>query len=562
MSAAWNKVSVNILIHAQSAASGSLLRLLSSLSKADYFSSTPPALTIELPQEIDGPTKQHLRNFKWPPESPGRVEGNANRLTLRHRIPQFGLTPEESSTRFLESFWPADPGTSHVLVLSPQVELSPLYFHYLKYTLLEYKYGVLSSDERALMGISLDLPSTYLNDSTNFFAPFLKDSTELDTQTTSPFLWQAPNSNAALYFGDHWVELHSFISKSIASKHELPAAATLEKRLVSKTYPSWLEFILTLSRARGYALLYPNLANQTALATVHNELYQPPEEFTSQKDDQSSKYNNTDEDWVVDASHLSLQHEEMPLARSSLLNMLPSDSMLPGIESIPYLTWEGNQVSQLHEMLRSAETYAETFRRETGRCSPTDEVKVKIDWIADDLFCLGKKNDIYGVPAKETEGAPLAPNPPALAQTSENANKVVEPDLAPEADVTSKAEAVTQTGTDSQADAASTAGITPPAAGPPMVTKNEDTPKPAQIAEDTVNLGNKVQNQVDEPAAEHPVAAATEILPKDPAQVVEDNVELGKKILKRVDAQTAQIVEDTIRHKVPNRVTEGVGHNV
>lgn len=31
--------------------------------------------------------------------------------------------------RFLESFWPINPKYSHVLVLSPQVEVSPLFFH-------------------------------------------------------------------------------------------------------------------------------------------------------------------------------------------------------------------------------------------------------------------------------------------------------------------------------------------------------------------------------------------------------------------------------------------------
>lgn len=95
---------------------------------ADYTSSSVPHVTIELPHDIDPPTKHFLESFKWPPvhtHSPP----NAHYLSLRHRIPLYRVTEEESSSRFLESFWPADPKDSHVLVLSPNVELSPQFFH-------------------------------------------------------------------------------------------------------------------------------------------------------------------------------------------------------------------------------------------------------------------------------------------------------------------------------------------------------------------------------------------------------------------------------------------------
>jgi hypothetical protein len=50
-------------------------------------------------------------------------------LSLRHRIPRQKLTEEESSVRFLESFWPQKPEFSHVLVLSPNTEVSREFFH-------------------------------------------------------------------------------------------------------------------------------------------------------------------------------------------------------------------------------------------------------------------------------------------------------------------------------------------------------------------------------------------------------------------------------------------------
>ncbi|KAK1979939.1 hypothetical protein LZ30DRAFT_724715 [Colletotrichum cereale] len=155
--AVWNQVSVDILIQAPASGSGSLLRLLKSLSDAEFTAFTIPHLTIELPQDIEPATAKFLETFRWPPphvQNPGRVQ----MLSLRHRIPRQRMTEEESSIRFLESFWPTTPRNSHILVLSPQAELAPGFFHCefgrmtrggatailtealdLKYTMLEYR---------------------------------------------------------------------------------------------------------------------------------------------------------------------------------------------------------------------------------------------------------------------------------------------------------------------------------------------------------------------------------------------------------------------------------------
>lgn len=221
---AFNKISIDILIHAQPSAAGSLMRLLTSLAKADYFDLAPPRLSIELPYKVDAAvTNFLLDSFKWPPSATSN-DASAPHLHLQKRIPQRGISPEESSTRFLESFWPANRFTSHVLLLSPQTELSPLYYHYLKYAILEYKYSRASATSPSphddLLGISLDLPSTFLNDTAAFTAPVYSESTK-ETEGNGPsFLWGAPNSNAALYFGDKWTELHTLASYSLASPTE------------------------------------------------------------------------------------------------------------------------------------------------------------------------------------------------------------------------------------------------------------------------------------------------------------------------------------------------------
>jgi hypothetical protein len=386
---AWNKVNIDILVHAPVSSSGSLIRLLDSLKHADFFSSAPPRLTIELPHNIDGPTQRYLENFKWPPHAD---QASGNLLSIHHRIPQHGLTAEENSIRFLEAFWPADPFTSHVLVLSPQVELSPLFFHYLKYTMLEYKYASIASVNENVLGISLDLPSTYLNDSTTFSAPLINET------VSSPFIWQAPNSNAALYFGDKWVELHDFVAQLLSTQHTLPTPTTLNEKLVSKTYPAWLEHILKLARARGYWMLYPNFEDSDGLTTLHNELYQSPEEYSEPEGPPVSG------DLTADpAQHLSLKHKETPLVTKSLLGILPFEADLPKVSEMPLLSWDGQKVS-LGGIDNLAESYMEVFRREIGGCDVSAKHKPRVALAAGDLFCLpdAKAENDEGVHVKET----------------------------------------------------------------------------------------------------------------------------------------------------------------
>ncbi|KAE8442567.1 hypothetical protein EG329_003054 [Mollisiaceae sp. DMI_Dod_QoI] len=379
---AWNKASVDFIVHAQPSASGSLIRLLESLRKADFFSSSYPRLTIELPHDIDEPSKRYLERYKWPPK--GDHAGSL--LTLRHRIPQHGVNTDESTTRFLEGFWPTNPSTSHVLVLSPQVELSPLFYHYLKYTMLEYKYSANSPAVQSLLSLSLDLPSTYLNDTTEFTPPVsnISAGSNVISVGTTPFLWQAPNSNAALYFGDKWVELHDFVAQSLESERTLPTPTTLNGKLVGKTYPSWLEHVSKLARARGYWTLYPNFENDDRLATLHNDLYQPPEEYSEEVKaelDESS-------DFTADPDHyLSLKHRESSLAKASLLSMLPSKGELPKVWDMPLLSWEGERMT-VEEINQQAVKYSSVFRREIGGCGVDSIEKMRMDLLADDLFCF------------------------------------------------------------------------------------------------------------------------------------------------------------------------------
>ena len=140
---AWHTATVDIVIQAPQESSGSLVRLLKSLARADYSGFIPPRLIVELPSKFNQNTMGFLDSFTWPPPRYSS-RGNNNELVLRRRIPEKRITPQESSVRFLESFYPTHTQHSHAFILSAQAELSPVYYHYLKYQLLEYKYSSLN----------------------------------------------------------------------------------------------------------------------------------------------------------------------------------------------------------------------------------------------------------------------------------------------------------------------------------------------------------------------------------------------------------------------------------
>lgn len=357
----WSKVNIEILVHAHAGASGSLIRLLKSLNAADFSGCGIPHLTIELPEDIDPSTAQWLQNFQWPPRN-AHEPSTASQLTLRRRISRRGLTEEESSVRFLESFWPTTYLFSHVLVLSPQVELSPNFFHYVKMTLLEYRYSSQALGQgwnMRLFGISLDLPPTTLGGAKRLGPAPKKGTVESATADDSTtFLWQAPNSNAALFTGEKWVELHNFVSRVLEVQHSSSAVpALLADKSVSRDYPAWMEHALRLCQARGYWTMYPSAGLASNLATIHTDLYRQPEEYdiggsTGAKHDGD---NGDDDDEIV------IRHE-------ALLESLPThDGQLLRFEEMPLLAWDGTP-TDLEGLDTAASRYAEQFQRTVGGC--------------------------------------------------------------------------------------------------------------------------------------------------------------------------------------------------
>jgi hypothetical protein len=400
----WHQPNVDILIQAPAHSSGGLLRLLKSLKQADYSGLKPPRLTIELPADIDPVAKDRLENFAWPPGNDNPLV--SNQLSIHRRISSDYATPVKSATRFLELFYPASTANSHVLLLSPQSQLSPLYYHYLKYSLLEYKYSQYGSvDIEKVMGISLELPSLQLDGKSKLPLPKLADMhvvryNHLFGDISSPqFLWQAPNSHATLYFGSKWAELHSFLSNRIAKQHTEPKAA--RPKLISESLPAWTEYLLELMRARGYTLLYPSTTGSETLVTIHNELYHPPEEFETRPKNEVDTNTDAppklpDEAFlraeVSAAQPSNLESPVIPISRP-LHVALPFDGDLPELSHLPYLLYNGEMIPPAN-ITSFASAYADKFRQVIGRCKiPDGKHRRVVAGSARDLFCFGDEDE-------------------------------------------------------------------------------------------------------------------------------------------------------------------------
>ncbi|OAL45358.1 hypothetical protein IQ07DRAFT_591684 [Pyrenochaeta sp. DS3sAY3a] len=393
----WHLPTVDILIQVPPDSS-SVLLLLKSIKEADYSGLRPPRITLELPAELDESVKQHLANFKWPlhDQSPIAVSG----LAIKKRILDHRANQEASSIRFLELFYPTSTKHSHVLLLSPQAQLSPQYFHFIKYALLEYKYSAFGSDDSEnLMGVSLELPSVLLDAKTKLVPPMVDDMhaeryKELYPKTKSaPFAWQAPNSHATLFFGDKWVELHSFLSNRV-SKHQKSSGAASRAKLVSETLPAWTEYMLEFMRARGYSLLYPAGTSET-LVTIHNELYRAPEEFVPQPsatEASSPPAETQDEPFLrADEALRAPQRPESPvIPKSQALHLaLPFNGDLPEVPHLPHLLYDGTKIHPSNVSTTATE-YANKFREEVGGCKiPKGKHRKIVAGEARDLFCFG-----------------------------------------------------------------------------------------------------------------------------------------------------------------------------
>lgn len=398
---------VDILLDVPRGSSGGMLRLLNSLIEADYTGLRPPKLTIDVPSDIDISARGFLTDFRWPP---GRLAMSTtpNSLTLRYRLSPSQKTPEEAALRFLESFHPTRLEDNHVLILSPHIELSPHYFQYLSYLILEYKYASLSHLKSLdLFGISLDVPLNFLNGSVGFVPPKAADMDLenhpeylfVDSSSSVPFLYQAPSSSATLIFGDRWTTFVDFYRNRVAARQD--AKVEKKKKLVSESEPAWTEYLLELLRARNWFTLHP----ASPFVVAHNDLARIPEEHVRPRTNFNPSQDATDSTELVDQPFLTPpdpftipNHPEQPSLTSNeapqpLHSLLPFSASLPELRNLPLLDYHGQLTTRIDASL-TRDRYVPEFRRRLGGCSgeaeksEAERKRVFRHLRTDDLFCL------------------------------------------------------------------------------------------------------------------------------------------------------------------------------
>ncbi|OCT45262.1 hypothetical protein CLCR_05613 [Cladophialophora carrionii] len=381
----FNKIQIDIVIQAQQESSASLMRLLRSIKDADYTGWTLPRLTVELPTNVDSFLARYLANFRWPADG----TGSESRLVVRHRLDARLMSPVQASMRTIESFYPLAPRTSHVLLLSPNIELSPNYFQFLMYSVLEYKHGTGNPDlTEHLMGISLDLPPA---------APDLETKAPYASHLAEPcVLWQAPTSSAALIFGDRWVELHTFLSYRLLLNPELGQKTPSSPRL-SHEFPSWLQPVLEIMQARGYYMMYPTfmLREGSSALTVHRELAQSPEEFMMDEKGEIPDRTTAKVDLAADKTLTA--DEEIALLMKAEHRAFPASLVIPFVEAmsakqvrsaqstIPLLSFNGEPREWAYSWAIAWKA-AEEFAVSVGGCKEYNSDAT--DSSITSLFCL------------------------------------------------------------------------------------------------------------------------------------------------------------------------------
>ncbi|KAK6515335.1 hypothetical protein TWF506_007677 [Arthrobotrys conoides] len=347
---AWDKPLIDIVVHADSH-SGQLIRLLKSLKNADYFTAPLPRLYIDLNPDTDPTIRKFVNNFNWP---------SKDRIFVRHRITPRSTSFDKDPTGFVESFYP-NSKDSAVLFLAPNIELSPFYYQFLFYSILEYKHSnaQFALDSSLIYGISLDAPLSHVDGKP--FDPSAvvpSSASENGNHYQTPYLYAAPTTHATLFFGNHWRLLHLYLAKRLDPAYTEGVDYTIPATL-SKSLPQWNKHFLELLTAGGYLMLYPNFDVSDSLVVYHTEV----------------------------ESTVSATTEERGIMRFNNILGYLSGGALPIWTGLPIIGMDGVK-TDLDKVLDTAKGYKEKILKYCGGLKKDDGVEDSVN----DLFCDGDES--------------------------------------------------------------------------------------------------------------------------------------------------------------------------
>ncbi|KAF8603748.1 hypothetical protein BDV93DRAFT_441738 [Ceratobasidium sp. AG-I] len=237
----------------------SLTRLLDSVSRAHYFGDRVN-VAINLEQTADADTRRIAEGFTM-----GPAEG---RVSVRHRIVHAGLM-----AAVVES-WHPHGNHSYGVILEDDVELSPMFYAWVKFCVLRYRYGAHAEQSSQLYGVSLYQPKVTelrMEGRRPFDARAIFAQLKLEYPHT-PYLSQVPCSWGAVYFPEHWREFQQYLALRL-SEHTMPVDDIVVPDLRSNKWSrSWKKFFNEMVFLRGYVSLYPNYEYFVSLSTNHLEV--------------------------------------------------------------------------------------------------------------------------------------------------------------------------------------------------------------------------------------------------------------------------------------------------
>ncbi|XP_073154103.1 uncharacterized protein [Henckelia pumila] len=325
----WNRMRISISIITQNRAA-SLTRLLKSLTDA-FYTGDEVRISFNVDSKVDEATLKLINSFEWP-HGP---------KTLRRRIVQGGLIRAVS-----ESWYPSSDD-DFGLLLEDDIEVSPYYYLWIKYTLLAYHYDPQVSLPE-LSSISLYTPKLVEVvkerprwNATEFFKHI---------HPNTPYLHQLPCSWGAVFFPKQWREFYAYMNMRFTEDAK-QNPVQIPKSRTNGWQASWKKFLIDMMYLRGYVSLYPNFPNQASFSTNHME----PGAHISAKDN------------VV-------RHDkgdfEVPLLTQDFRTLLPNGK-LPPASKLPSLSLFNQAVS-----LKGLKAAGAKLGQDVLECSTTEVVAV------------------------------------------------------------------------------------------------------------------------------------------------------------------------------------------
>lgn len=323
-----------------------LSRLFQSADRS-YYLGDKIDLVVHLEQSSDAATRMLVNGLKW----------RHGTKILRHRIRKGGLMPA-----IVESWYPASDD-EYAVLLEDDVEVSPLFYVWAKYSILQYRYHQSKENDdlrQRLYGVSLYSPRN-LELHPAGRRPFHPDHVLVNHfPPRMPYVSQVPCSWGAVYFPEHWREFHQYLTARLADLDQPPKRLniTVPDSRSERWKKSWKKYFIELVYLRAYVMLYPNFQEFESFSTNHLE--------TGTHVKSTTKRNNAIHSFLVPL-----------MQRDTILAQLPNHRLPSEFQDLPVLDLWG--------YLRTHDALDTTAAQWHARVSTCERQQKNFD--ASDLLC-------------------------------------------------------------------------------------------------------------------------------------------------------------------------------